>query len=90
MKACSTRYLPLISPTNKNIKKQKEELKLRKVINHLTVWSGLLIALVVVLTGSAIGQSGSNQTSGRRDGMRFVPNVQSQFLNVTEYADPLG
>lgn len=32
----------------------------------------------------------TSQTSSRPDGMRFVPDVQSQFLNLTEYADPLG
>lgn len=30
------------------------------------------------------------QTSGRDDGMRFVPDVPGQFFNLTEYADPLG
>ncbi|HXG65995.1 MAG TPA: PKD domain-containing protein [Blastocatellia bacterium] len=64
---------------------------MKKVTSFLAVRSGFLIALIVVLTGSAIGQSGSsNQTSGRRDGMRFVPNVQSQFYYLTEHADPLG
>ncbi|HET9530701.1 MAG TPA: hypothetical protein VFQ92_10135 [Blastocatellia bacterium] len=68
-----------------------KELKMKKVINCLSVRSGFLMALVVALTGSAIGQSGSpNQTIGRRDGMRFVPNVESQFLNLSLYADPLG
>ncbi|HEX5731585.1 MAG TPA: PKD domain-containing protein [Blastocatellia bacterium] len=63
---------------------------MRKVIKRLAVRSGLFIALVGVLTGSAIGQSGPNQASGRRDGMRFVPNVQTQFFNLTEYPEPLG
>ena len=61
---------------------------MKKVINYLAVRSGFLIALVVVLTGSAIGQSGN--PSGRRDGMRFVPNVQTQFYNLTEYPEALG
>lgn len=57
--------------------------------NYLALRSGFLIARIVVITGSAIGQSNSNP-SGRRDGMRFVPNVESQFYYLTEYADPLG
>ncbi len=32
----------------------------------------------------------SAQTSGRPDGMRFVPNVPEQFNSLTQYADPLG
>jgi hypothetical protein len=68
-----------------------EDHKMKKLINNLTLRSGILIALVIVLTGSAIGQSGSpNQTSVRRDGMRFVPDVQSQFNALSLYADPLG
>ena len=44
-----------------------------------------LLALILLLTGSAIGQ-----TSDRLDGMRFVPNVQSQFHDLTRWADALG
>ena len=62
---------------------------MKSFINNLAIRSGFLIALIAVLTGSAIGQSGSNQTT-RRDGMRFVPDVQSQFYNFTEYPEPLG
>ena len=32
----------------------------------------------------------SAQTSERSDGMRFVPDVPAQFLNLTQSADPLG
>lgn len=32
----------------------------------------------------------SAQTSGRRDGMRFVPDVRGQYLALTERADALG
>lgn len=55
------------------------------VNKHLLRRSSSLLALILLLTGSVIGQ-----TSGRRDGMRFVPNVQSQFSNLTEFADALG
>ena len=30
------------------------------------------------------------QTSDRRDGMRFVPDVPAQFFNLTQSADPIG
>lgn len=47
--------------------------------------SSSLLALILLLTGSAIGQ-----TSERRDGMRFVPNVQSQFHDLSLRADGFG
>ena len=62
---------------------------MKRFINNLALRSGLVMALVVVLTVSAVGQSGSPNPP-RRDGMRFVPNVQSQFLNLSDKADPLG
>lgn len=58
---------------------------MKNVTNHLIPRSGFLFALIFILTNSAIGQ-----TSDRRDGMRFVPNVQSQFHDLTERADALG
>src|SRR6185503_6402548 len=63
---------------------------MKKVTNSLAVRSGFLIALIVVITSSAIGQSVNSNPSGRRDGMRFVPNVQSQFYYLSAWADPLG
>lgn len=39
---------------------------------------------------SFIGSTVSAQTSGRRDGMRFVPDVPGQFRALTERADALG
>src|SRR4030095_14063630 len=62
---------------------------MKNVISLLAIRNVFLIALVAGISGSAIGQSNSNP-SGRRDGMRFVPNVQSQFYNLPKYADPLG
>ena len=60
---------------------------MKKITNSYVMRTSFLIAFIVVVTGSAIGQS--NQ-SPRRDGMRFVPNVQSAFYYLTEHADPLG
>ena len=62
---------------------------MKRVMKYLALRSGLLLAIVVVLTNAAIGQSGGS-TNGRRDGMRFVPDVQSQFYYLTERADALG
>ena len=55
------------------------------VKNYLLRRSSSLLALILLLTGAAIGQ-----TSDRRDGMRFVPNVQSQFHDLTIRADGFG
>jgi len=41
------------------------------------------------LASLLISPAGAQQ-SDRADGMRFVPNVQQQFLALTEYPDPLG
>ena len=53
--------------------------------NYLIRRSSSLLAIIFFLTGSAIAQS-----SDRRDGMRFVPNVQSQFHDLTIRADGFG
>ena len=45
--------------------------------------AALLISLLAPSTVSA-------QTSGRDDGMRFLPDVPGQFRALTERADPLG
>ena len=55
------------------------------VNNYLRRRSSSLLALILLLTGSAVGQ-----TSDRRDGMRFVPNVQSQFHDLSLRADGFG
>src|SRR5215471_9809123 len=60
---------------------------MKKITNSYVMRTSFLITFIVVVTGSAIGQS--NQAR-RRDGMRFVPNVQSAFYYLTENADPLG
>jgi hypothetical protein len=52
-------------------------------IDSLAVVIFMLITLPALSTVSA-------QTSGRADGMRFVPDVRSQFRDLTERADPLG
>lgn len=55
------------------------------VNNYLIRRTFSLLAFILLLSGSAIAQS-----SDRRDGMRFVPNVQSQFHDLTERADAMG
>ena len=62
---------------------------MKRVMNYLSARSGFLIALIIVFSGSAIGQSES-PTPPRRDGMRFVPNVQSQFHDLAQLPDALG
>jgi hypothetical protein len=56
-----------------------------KLNNRLIRSSSSLFALILLLTGSAAGQS-----SDRRDGMRFVPNVQTQFHDLSLRADGFG
>src|SRR5262245_56007204 len=58
---------------------------MNKGVRYLAIRSSLFIALLGVLTSSAMGQ-----TSNRKDGMRFVPDVQHAFYNFTEYPEPLG
>lgn len=45
--------------------------------------NALLLSIFAVTAATA-------QTSGRRDGMRFVPDVQSQFQNLAQFPDALG
>ena len=45
------------------------------------------ILMCIALFDSAFTHA---QTSDRADGMRFVPNVEDQFLALTELAEPLG
>lgn len=46
---------------------------------------GFIVAMALLAAASAQAQSGA-----RTDGMRFVPNVEDQFLALTELAEPLG
>jgi hypothetical protein len=46
--------------------------------------------LLSLLAPALVTRTASAQTSGRPDGMRFVPNVPEQVFNLTQYADPLG
>ena len=61
---------------------------MKNIKYDLILRSYFVLVLIVALIDSASGQSG---TAGpRRNGMRFVPNVQSQFHDLSEYPDPLG
>lgn len=53
-------------------------------MHKTTVWTGT-VGMVLAAAAAA-----SAQTSGRPDGMRFVPNVFDQLLALNERAEPLG
>jgi hypothetical protein len=51
--------------------------------------SGVLgLLAVLVLAGLPIGSFG--QVSGRADGMRFLPNVEEQFVALTQFPEPIS
>ena len=57
---------------------------MKKTTNYLRMLSGSICIVVLSVIVNA-------QTSGRADGMRFVPNVEEQFRALADQrADPLG
>src|SRR5262245_23083854 len=54
-------------------------------MSYITLRGGFLIALLVLLAGSATAQ-----TSNRPYGMRFVPAGPGQFSYLTRVSDALG
>lgn len=43
-----------------------------------------------LIAGFSVHSAALSQASNRPDGMRFVPDVEGQFFNLTQYPDPLG